>query len=51
MVGVRTRLWLLTVTHPENGTMLFLYNADGSVDWKTDAKGRRWMLLSTATGV
>ncbi|MFN9892499.1 MAG: hypothetical protein ACK58M_04595, partial [Acidobacteriota bacterium] len=29
------------ITHPENGTVSFLYNPDGTVQRKTDAKGQR----------
>jgi YD repeat-containing protein len=29
------------ITHPENGTVNFLYNPDGTVQRKTDAKGQR----------
>ena len=41
---------LLSVTHPENGTVSYSYNADGSTAQKTEAKGQRVKWEYTAAG-
>jgi YD repeat-containing protein len=38
------------ITHPENGTVSFLYNPDGTVQQKTDAKGQRTVWTYTPEG-
>ena len=36
---------LFQVTNPENGTTSHCYNADGTLDYKTDAKGQKLKYL------
>ena len=42
--------YLLSATNPENGTVVYTYNADGTVATKTDAKSQRAVYTYDAYG-